>query len=210
MEPNAIHDLLCAKLGEAALEYVDSYEKGTVIAAAKIAEAATLLRDEPELHFEQLMCLSGVDWDGHDAEGKGKSVAILGYTEEGKPELSDRVGDGDLGVFYACYSHRHGHKYSLFVRVPRDAAEVPTVSHLWPTAAWHEREAYDLVGITFTGHPDLRRILLEDGWEGHPLRKDYQMPAQWQGVPLEGRSYAANPFNEADVVLPTKPEGGQG
>jgi len=205
MEATAIHALLVEKLGDAALEYVDALEKGTIVAPDKIAEAATILRDDPALHFEQLMCLSGVDWDGYDDSGKGKSVQILGYDELGKPEQSDRVGEGDLGVFYACYSHRHGHKYSLFTRVPRDVASVPTVSGVWPTAAWHEREAWDLVGISFKGHPDLRRILLEDGWEGHPLRKDYVMPSQWQGVPLEGQDYAKNPFSEDDVVLPERP-----
>lgn len=205
MEAAAIHALLQEKLGDAVGDYVDSFEKGSVIDAAKIPEAALLLRDEPELHFELLMCLTGIDWDGYDETGKGKSVKILGYTEEGKPETSDRVGEGDFGVAYACYSHRHGHKYSLFTMVPRDVAEVPTVSHVWPTAAWHEREAYDLVGITFAGHPDLRRILLEDGWVGHPLRKDYQMPDRWEGVPLDGQAYAENPFSEDDVVLPTRP-----
>ncbi len=205
MEANAIHELLVAKLGDAVVEFVDSYEKGSIIAAEKIAEAAIILRDEPELHFEQLMCLSGVDWDGYDEKGKGKSVKILGYDELGQPEQSDRVGEGDFGVFYACYSHRHGHKFSLFTRVPRDVASVPTVSHVWPTANWHEREAFDLVGIKFEGHPDLRRILLEDEWDGHPLRKDYVMPSEWQGVPLQGQDYAKNPFNEADVVIPTRP-----
>ena len=205
MEANAIHELLVEKLGDAVVEFVDSYEKGSLIAAEKIAEAAIILRDEPELHFEQLMCLSGVDWDGYDEKGKGKSVKILGYDELGQPEQSDRVGEGDFGVFYACYSHRHGHKFSLFARVPRDVAAVPTVSHVWPTAAWHEREAFDLVGIKFEGHPDLRRILLEDEWDGHPLRKDYVMPSEWQGVPLQGQDYAKNPFNEADVVIPTRP-----
>lgn len=208
MESSAIHALLCEKLGLDDLEFVDSYEKGTVVPAEKIVEAATLLHDEPELHFEQLMCLSGVDWDGYDENGKGKSVAILGYDELGRPEQSDRVGEGDLGVFYACYSHRHGHKHTLMVRVPRDGVEVPSVSEIWPTAAWHEREAYDLVGLRFSGHPDLRRILLEDGWEGHPLRKDYVMPSRWQGVPLDGKDYAKNPFSEDDVVLPERP--GQG
>ncbi len=58
---------------------------------------------------------------------------------------------------------------------------MPTVSRVWPTAAWHEREAWDLLGIRFTGHPDLRRILLEEDWVGHPLRKDYQMPGTWDG-----------------------------
>ena len=123
MEAAAIHALLTEKLGDAVLDVIDSYEKGSVIAAERIAEACRLLRDEPALHFDQLMCLTGVDWDGYDESGKGKSVDILGYDELGRPEKSDRVGEGDLGVYYACYSSRHGHKYTLAVRVPRDADE---------------------------------------------------------------------------------------
>jgi len=86
---------------------------------------------------------------------------------------------------------------------------VPTISDLWQTANWHEREAWDMVGITFEGHPDLRRMLLDDSWEGHPLRKDYQMPTTWDNVPLKGQDYAKNPFPETPPrqipVMPAPP-----
>jgi NADH-quinone oxidoreductase subunit C len=62
----------------------------------------------------------------------------------------------------------------LKTRVPREDARIESVTSLWPGAEWHEREVYDLFGIVFEGHPDLRRILLPDDWEGHPLRKDYR------------------------------------
>lgn len=65
-----------------------------------------------------------------------------------------------------------------------DTAAVASVAEIWPGAAWHEREAYDLAGVRFTGHPDLRRILLPEDWEGHPLRCDYEMPAAYREVPL--------------------------
>jgi len=201
MEANAIYELLAEHLGEAALGFdAEAIDPVADIAPEKIADACAFLRDDPRLAFDMLMCLSGIDWDGYDENGKGKSVAILGYTDLGAPETSDRVGEGDFGVAYNLYSHTEKHKFTLRVRVPRDVAAVPTVSHLWQTANWHEREAWDLVGITFTGHPDLRRMLLEDSWVGHPLRKDYQMPDQWESVPLRGRDYAKNPFPPSTPV----------
>jgi len=60
--------------------------------------------------------------------------------------------------------------------------EVPSVTSLWRTADWHEREVYDLCGVAFTGHPNLRRILLSEDWQGHPLRKDYEFPLEYHGI----------------------------
>jgi NADH-quinone oxidoreductase subunit C len=201
--------LLVAELGEGVLESHDHpIEPWVAVPPAQIDTVARKLRDLPALDFDQLMCLSGIDWDGYDENGKGKSVAILGYTEDGKPETSDRTADGDLGVAYHLYSHRHDHKFTLQVRVPRAEPVLPSVAEIWPTAAWHEREAWDLVGIRFRGHPDLRRILLEEHWVGHPLQKDYQMPDQWDEVPLEGKPYSVNPHPKAPETPPDSDAGG--
>jgi NADH-quinone oxidoreductase subunit C len=195
VEQNAIYELLAAHVGDGALGFTEHpLEPWAALAPAKVVEACRFLRDDPRLGFDQLMCLSGIDWDGLDEAGKGKSVAILGYGDDGQPEKSDRVATGDLGVAYHLYSHALKHKFTLRVRFARDAATVPTVSAVWSTASWHEREAWDLLGITFAGHPDPRRMLLEDDWVGHPLRKDYVMPSLWNGVPLQGQPYCANPF----------------
>ena len=206
MEQKAIFDLLAEVLGDAALGFnEESGDPVADVAPEKIAEACLFLRDDERLQFNQLMCLSGIDWDGFDEAGKGKSVAILGYTEAGEPETSDRVAEGDFGVVYNFYSHSLRHKFTLRVRVSRDVASVPTVSLIYSTAAWHEREVWDLLGIRFAGHQDLRRMLMEDDWVGHPLRKDYQMPGQWKNVPLAGKNICGNPFVTADSG--DKPDG---
>ncbi|OQW95811.1 MAG: hypothetical protein BWK79_01075 [Beggiatoa sp. IS2] len=77
-------------------------------------------------------------------------------------------------LIYQLFSTRYHHKLRVLVIVPRDNPVVPTVSLLWQTAEWQEREAYDMFGILYDNHPDLRRLLLEDEWQGFPLRKDYQ------------------------------------
>jgi len=115
---------------------------------------APYLRDAPKLRFTSLMCLTGLD-----------------------------LGE-ELQVVYHLYSMEHGHKLTVKVCVPKDNPLVPTVSNVWPTAIWHEREAYDLIGVVFDGHEDLRRILLPDDWVGHPLRKDYEFPKEHGGVPV--------------------------
>ena len=195
MEQKAIYNLLAGRIGQGALAFhEDASEPWAEVAPAAIAEACAFLRADERLGFDQLMCLSGIDWDGFDETGKGKSAGILGYTDDGKPETGDRTATGDLGAAYHLFSHALKHKFTLRLRVPRDQAVVPTVSAVWATASWHEREAWDLLGIRFAGHPDLRRMLLEESWVGHPLRKDYVMPAKWEEVPMDGRPYCANPF----------------
>ena len=207
MDQKEIYELLAEKLGASALGFNDEgVEAYADVEPGVIAEACTFMRDDERLAFNQLMCLSGIDWDGYDENGKGKSVKILGYTEEGQPETSDRVGEGDFGVVYSLYSHSLRHKFTLRVRTPRATATVPTVSTIWSTAAWHEREAWDLLGIRFEGHADLRRILLEEHWVGHPLRKDYQMPATWENVPLNGQAYSENPFPSPEPTPEPSPD----
>ncbi|HOW66802.1 MAG TPA: NADH-quinone oxidoreductase subunit C [Candidatus Paceibacterota bacterium] len=85
----------------------------------------------------------------------------------------DYPAQGEFELVYALSDFRDGREFCLLTRVPRDCPRIETVSDLWPTADWHEREVYDLFGVRFDRHPDLRRILLDDTWEGYPLRKDY-------------------------------------
>jgi NADH/F420H2 dehydrogenase subunit C len=86
----------------------------------------------------------------------------------------DRPSEQKIELLYHLFSLKHGHRLFVTTDVPREAPVAPTVSDLWPIAEWQEREVYDLFGVLYDGHPDLRRIFLDDDWKGFPLRKDYK------------------------------------
>jgi len=125
-------------------------EKGEIVAHAEregIAALMTTLRDDPNFRFEQMMDLCGVDW----------------------PERSPR-----FEVVYNLLSVTLNHRIRVIVTTDA-VAPVPSVHRIWPVATWWEREAWDLFGIPFSDQPDLRRILTDYGFEGHPLRKDFPL-----------------------------------
>ncbi|MCH8291987.1 NADH-quinone oxidoreductase subunit C [Candidatus Poribacteria bacterium] len=156
MTSQEIYTRLKEKFGESilSLEEVvgDSY---ILVIPEAIADAGRYLAEDEALAFDSLMCLSGVDLN---------------------------VKDTDLAVVYHLYSMTHRHKVVLKTLVPKEDPHVPSVEQIWKTAQWHEREVYDLYGIIFENHSDLRRILLPDDWEGYPLRKDYQEPEFYRGM----------------------------
>jgi NADH-quinone oxidoreductase subunit C len=140
---------------------------------ARLVEVCGFLRDEPRLKFEMLNDVSGVDYLEPDA----KKAPKAGF-------------DPHVEVVYHLSSFTFpGSRFTLKVVLPRwkddtpgELPEVPTLCGVWPAADWHEREAYDLVGIRFVGHPDPRRILMSDDWVGHPLRKDYEFPLEYHDI----------------------------
>jgi len=136
----------------------------------KIKEISIFLRDSEELKFDSLMLLSGVD----DANG------IKTKDEKG----FDIINGGTLSVYYHLDSVYLKQKVTLKVSAPRENPEVESVAMVWRSADWHEREAFDLLGIKFLNHPNLIRILMPYDWEGHPLRKDYQNPEFYQGMKI--------------------------
>jgi NADH-quinone oxidoreductase subunit C len=89
-----------------------------------------------------------------------------------------------MEVVYVLYSMKHRHRYTLKCRLPREEPRVSTVESIWKVANWHEREAFDMFGIVFEGHSDMRRILCPDDWEGYPLRKDYKAPESYLDMPV--------------------------
>jgi NADH-quinone oxidoreductase subunit C len=124
-----------------------------IVNVEKLNPVCLFLRDEDALQFDSLCCLSGVDFD-----------------------------KDNLASVYHLYSVIHNHKLTLKVIVPKTNPVVPTVSDIWATADWHERESFDMMGIKYENHPDLRRILCPDDWEGHPLRKDYKVQEFYNGM----------------------------
>ena len=109
-------------------------------------DLAYKLRHTTGLDFDFLFCVTGVDWKTH------------------------------LGMVYHLTSTIHRHNIVVKAKLNRENPEIETVSNIWRTAEFHEREAYDLFGVKFISHPDLRRLFLTDDWKGWPLRKDYEDP----------------------------------
>ena len=155
MNANEIHDKIKSQFPEGVVEFKPDavVEPFIVVRSDLVREISRFISEDPEVKFDYLMSLSGVDFN-----------------------------DGNLGVVYHLYSMEKRHRIVLKVKVPKDKPEVPSVESIWKTANWHEREAFDLFGIMFFDHPDLRRILLPDDWEGYPLRKDYKVQEYYQGM----------------------------
>jgi len=117
-------------------------------------EIASFLKTSEAFYFDSCMCITGVD---------------LGPEEK-------------LEVRYNLHSMKHNHKVEIRIAVDREKPVIPTVATVWRMADWFEREVYDMYGITFSDHPDLRRMLLPEDWEGYPLRKDYEEPDAYHGI----------------------------
>jgi NADH-quinone oxidoreductase subunit C len=151
---------------------LDAIDPFVVVDVSALSEVCAFLRNDPDLRFDILNCISGVDYLEPDPK-KAPKAGFEPHTE----------------VVYHLSSFTHKHRFVLKVSLPRwkddkpgELPEVPSVVKLWPAADWHEREVYDLSGVWFTGHPDLRRILLAEDWVGHPLRKDYEFPLEYHGI----------------------------
>jgi NADH-quinone oxidoreductase subunit C len=154
MTPQEIHDNLKAKFGTAVADArLDAHQPWIGIAPDHTLEVCKFLHDEAGFEFDYLSCLSGVDYN-----------------------------DGKLGVVYHLFSMTQKHKIVLRAGCTKEKPNIQSVSQVWGTANWHEREAFDMFGIIFDGHPDLRRILCGDDYPGYPLRKDFKVPEFYNGM----------------------------
>ena len=151
------------------LEALDPY---VVVEPQDLLEVCRFLKEDGRLRFDLLHCISGVDYLEPD------------------PKKAPKAGfDPHVEVVYHLQSFAHRHRFVVKVVLPRwkdgrpgSLPEVPSVTGLWGSADWHEREVYDLSGVYFVGHPHLTRILLAEDWVGHPLRKDYEFPLEYHGI----------------------------
>lgn len=155
MTPQEIDTLLKSQFAERILESnPDALNPWSAVQPASILEICSFLHNDERLALDHLELLGGADY-------------------------KDRIE-----VVYVLYSMKHHHRYTIKCRLPREAPSVHTVESLWSVANWHEREAFDMYGIVFEGHSDLRRILCPDDWEGYPLRKDYKAPTSYRDMPV--------------------------
>ncbi len=161
MDAATLHERLKTLFGERVIgATLTAKDPWALVETAAIREICQHLRDDPELRFDALSNMSGVDYkDG-------------GYIE----------------VVYHLYSYTHRHYAVLKVRPPRGNPLVPSLEQVWKAANWHEREIYDLLGVTFSDHPDLRRLLMPEDWVGHPLRKDFVEPEEYHGISMRRES----------------------
>lgn len=187
-EQSTLADLLRARFDGKILKLTEAGSETTLeVAPEHLLELCRVLRDDPELRFEQLIDVSGVDylgfgdveWDTSDVSTEGFSRGVEGmgpgrFNWEQRPAVSG--GAGRFASVIHLLSIVHNHRLRLRCFAPDEALPVvPSLVELWPVANWFEREAFDLYGIVFEGHPDLRRILTDYGFVGHPFRKDFPL-----------------------------------
>ena len=158
MDANAIYEKLLGHFGAEVILSFTAAQEGIrdpflTVRGAKIDEVCLFCRDNPDFRFDFCQSITAL----HEGE--------------------------TLTCVYHLYSYSHGHSLILKATTPLAEASLPSCVPVWPAANWYEREAYDLLGVFFAGHPDLRRLLLPEDWPGHPMRKDWQEQPFYNGMP---------------------------
>jgi len=149
---------------------------------------ARFLRDDPALRFDFCSNATGVDWLDRTVKKTVKVKAIVEGVEKDVDQTTEESFPGYLEAVYHLFSmtHKHG---PVIIRMRTkdraDGARLPSLTPVYRSAEFQEREIFDLYGVRFEGHPDLRRLLLPDDWEGFPLRKDYQAAEYYKGIKID-------------------------
>ena len=146
---------VCQKISEKFPESIDAEQNDDWIQLKpeNWLKVAKWLKSDEKLYFDSLQCNTGID-----------------------------LGEGVLESRYNLHSMKHLHKVEIRIKISAEKPDIPSVEQVWRVADWFERETYDMFGINFIGHRDLRRILLPDDWEGWPLRKDYEEQETYHGI----------------------------
>ena len=149
-----------------------------VLRRESLLEVARFLKEDPALRMNYLMDLTAVDYSAFGNRPTPAFFASSGVAVSPSPQIPDEdpwpgPPDERFTVVYHFYSMTHKHRLRLVVPLNEDDAQLDSLTSLWPGANWLEREVWDMFGIDFRGHPNLKRILVYEGFEGHPLRKDY-------------------------------------
>jgi NADH-quinone oxidoreductase subunit C len=190
MTVNEIHAKLQAEFGDAIGALSEpKIDPFTIVKTDRIADVALFLKRTPGLEFDHCNDVTALDWPKRNV----------------------------IEIVYHLFSYGHRHGIVLKVEADRANPIVPSVTGVWHAANWLERECYDMFGVVFTGHPDLRRVLLPDDWEGWPLRKDYQEAGGYHGISnvrenplvelrrLDEKHRAENPPPPAPAAAPAVP-----
>jgi len=181
MEFEALAGKLKARWPEIAAPAVQAGDRFVLVPAERTFEILKFLKEDPELYCDSLMSLAAVDTGS------------------------------EFWVVYPLHSLKHSHRLLVKAVLPREKPEIESVTKLWGMANFFEREAYDLYGIVFRNHPDLRRLLNPPDWEGWPGRKDYEYPKEYGGVPLlrEGQ-YFSDTIKKVNAEREAKEKEAQG
>jgi NADH-quinone oxidoreductase subunit C len=152
MTEKEIHTLLVQEFADKILSFAeDAKDPFIIVAPGALKPVMRFLKSDARLGFDFLACISGIDYPDN------------------------------ITVAYHLLSYQKRHKIVIKALLAKDNPEIESVEDIWKAANWHEREVFDLLGVRFVGHSNLRRILLPEDWVGHPLRKDYKQPDEYHG-----------------------------
>jgi NADH-quinone oxidoreductase subunit C len=183
-------DLVCSeRTGDIGGAYARGDQVVVLTSRESLVEFMTWLRDDPRTQMGVLIDVTAVDWQGYPAEARAAVSPVadsntFGWKEGGLPRFE---------VVYHLLSMPLRHRLRVKVPLPESDLAVPSLCGVWIAANWGERETWDMYGVRFEGHPELKRILLYEEFEGHPLRKDYPLRGYQPLVPMpELAGYAEN------------------